>query len=112
MLSKCVNINLGSPTGNPLETAALARDVENISAAMQQARFCIAPGARTQGSGALRNAAYGGRVNLVRYLHSHGADIDDVDEHNNHKSSLTEASSRGHTDVVDFLLKHGGDTKY
>jgi len=80
---------------------------------MQQTRFCIERGATVRGSGALRYAAAEGRLELVRYLYSHEADIDDVDaDYHNRGSSLTEASIEGHADVVDLLLKHGANTRF
>ncbi|KAL3468783.1 ankyrin repeat-containing domain protein [Aspergillus californicus] len=49
-------------------------------------------------------AAYTGRVNIVRLLLDHGADINEEDGYG--RTPLDRARKAGHVDVEEILLKH------
>ncbi len=51
-------------------------------------------------------AAYDGKLNLIRYLVSQGAE---VDEERSRETPLIRAAREGHAHVVKFLLQQGAD---
>ena len=55
----------------------------------------------------LRAACYEGRLDIVEYLHSCGADISLANQYNN--TCLMIAAYKGHLDVVKFLLAKGAN---
>lgn len=55
----------------------------------------------------LRAACFEGRLDIVKLLMHHGADLHLANEFNN--TCLMIASFKGHLDVVRFLLNEGAD---
>jgi ankyrin repeat protein len=53
---------------------------------------------------ALRNAAFNGHLDVVKYLIKNGANI-----HANYDESIRFAAKNNHLDVVKYLIKHGAD---
>ena len=54
----------------------------------------------------LSGAAKNGHIDVVKYLVSHGADINGG---NYHDLPLSDAAENGHIDVVQYLVSHGAD---
>ncbi|MDR1959093.1 MAG: ankyrin repeat domain-containing protein, partial [Planctomycetaceae bacterium] len=56
----------------------------------------------------LNDAASEGRLDTVKYLIDHGADVN-VKYNNDGWTPLTFAANKGHLDVVKYLIDHGAD---
>lgn len=57
-------------------------------------------------------AAVFGHLEVTRYLHQHGADINASATNGSGYNALTGAVASGHTEVVKFLLEHGANPNY
>jgi ankyrin repeat protein len=84
---------------------------------MQRIRFLVEKGAWVKGSGALREAAHTERYDAVRFLHEHGADIDDIGDESTHlnvprQSALIIAAASGDELITRYLLQHGANVDY
>jgi len=71
-------------------------------------RFLIERGARVRNSGSMFYAASDGKLNLIRYLLSQGAEVDEKEPYSR-GTALIEAAENGHAHVVKFLLQQGTD---
>ncbi|KAK4004978.1 hypothetical protein OUZ56_006704 [Daphnia magna] len=86
--------------------AALNGDLDRLSKLLQNIK---ADTLDTSGYSSLHYASRAGHLKVVKYLVTHGADVN-LPTRSNQSSPLHRASQQGHLAVVKFLLDRGADS--
>lgn len=79
-------------------------NLEYLKYAINQSEIITKPSLTT----ALEIASFYGHLEVVKYLVENGAEIKNYDPHAQF-SPLLNAGQNNHVDVLDYLIKHGGD---
>ncbi|HHI92372.1 MAG TPA: hypothetical protein ENK04_02490 [Gammaproteobacteria bacterium] len=93
-------------TSHPLYTAAYEGDLDAIKKLVNTGAD-IHQGKASKGREALHLAAMSGHIDVVNYLITHGARIDERDDYG--FTALHLAAWRNRVDVVDYLISQGAD---
>ena len=108
MLAHGADINAGFPANDLLRM--VVRCAVDDATTLRRLQFLVSRGAKTAGSGALREVVAADCIELASCLLDGGADVDDVVEPER-TSSLMVAAGEGYEEMVKLLLDRGADTE-
>lgn len=99
--------------GAPLELheAAAAGDVARVKELVEK-DASLAKGFSPDGFPILALAAVFGQVEVTKYLHAKGVDVNAAATNGSGYNALTGAVTSGHTEIVKWLLENGADPNY
>ena len=95
--------------GGPPQMGALAcaaTCIKNHKASAEIVSMLLEAGAKIDGSGALHEACYKGRLDVVRILIESGANVNERGIRRDGKSPLMLATEQGHEEIVEVLRAH------